>query len=1639
MVDNRHSGASDNPSQVPDALKSPWIPAKEPDCDQVEVLGKELEHYWNEQIKKDGPKQASLAKALFNCFGASFIWAAFWEIVAKCLFGISVAITLGLLIGSIQDYFAANKIPEPDKYSAAQDANGANTTTNNSIQDSNNYTNDLIVLNATAIQPLSGPDTNQSGHTLEWDWNSSETQIIFKSIILFICLCGNIRASQYYLFHSTYIGMKCRLACTYLIYRKTLRISLMTLETTTSGQVINLITNDVNKFDSAFYYVQYIYIAPVHCLVVFTILALFYMGLVPILVTSVLVVVYLGCQVYLGYLFGRWRTESTNKTDERVRAMGELIDSIGIVKMYAWESYFEKSITKMRDAELKVWKKVLCLRAVNLSLFYGVCKLFLMVIFVVYLMMGNTFNAARVFTAITMTNSMRTYLTLFFPYSVAQLSELQVSMERIRQFLILDELRPVQKFPTLIHHKTTTSSRATGSAHLTTTLITAKPAKQESAAKRDTICARFDHNHLLIDRKFAIIFHDVSVSWPKTGHPEASSSPPATVSFDTHHASPSGRLTKVSSATSTTFNEHADSRPTTTKASPPPPPPITTAAANENQTTIFNNLTAHIKHHEFVMIVGRVGSGKSSLLMTLLNELPIQSGSIRINGSLSYASQEPWLFSGTIRENITISWHRQPGRDYRLMPSRLERRYQEVLRICCLDRDIAKMPNGDLTNVGERGSALSGGQKARVNLARALFYEADIYLLDDPLSAVDSAVAKYIFDECFKTFLKRKTVLLVTHQVQLSAPAQKVLLLHDSPDFSYGPATRVLQNLLKQYNLDPSAALPSTSTSEERKVVPVAINEDPAKGKNNVRLEQPKPLKPPLNSVVAVSSTEQSAAQDAPPVGELETDSLNNIKSLQSDELIKSADDTLDVELPDSKRAVQKNSAPVKSPSLRLLAEASVAGDSDSPADLETYLYYRRLAAPLYVIAIFLIFNIFTQFLFNGTDYFLSEWSSSEERHFYRRLEQKQHWLLANETDRVSLDGSGNHGLPSSESTPLIGPYNYRREGIRAADNGTALPIDEDDLDYVQDETGALAAAARASVDARRPSTDPTGLFAGLISARFWDSLTMKDLCLIYMLIIILLLTCSFMRNMIFSHSTFKASIAIHQQTLTGVLYAPMSFYERNTMGAILARFSTDLNIVDDDIPSTAIDVIEMGTNVIGIIIVTAIVSWYNLLPALAVLLVANYFRRCSNEAIARLKQMEAIKRGRVFSHLISTLHGLTTIRVFELNSVMNRRFERAQNEHTHAWYSFLAGRHRLTEVIDATCMVYFAVLLIITDVMIFYGLVEANSVGLLVSQVIILPGPVQWMCRQITEFQSLMTSLVRIRDYVSLKSEQEIMSKPRLTPPKDWPNKGSIKYDKVTLSYVSGSDVLHNISFEIKPGERVGIVGRTGAGKSTIITALFRMTDFRGQIFIDDIDTKMVSLSELRSKISIIPQEPVLFSGSVRHNLDPFNLHKDETIWGALNSVRLKKLVAELDGGLDATVVEGGHNFSAGQRQLICLARAILRQNRILVLDEATANVDPETDAFIQTTIREKFNNCTVLTIAHRLHTIMDSDKVLVLAASELKEFDEPHLLIKANGLLANMVNSTGPESAARLARMAETAYEKRKRAREASSSRQA
>jgi ATP-binding cassette subfamily C (CFTR/MRP) protein 4 len=339
---------------------------------------------------------------------------------------------------------------------------------------------------------------------------------------------------------------------------------------------------------------------------------------------------------------------------------------------------------------------------------------------------------------------------------------------------------------------------------------------------------------------------------------------------------------------------------------------------------------------------------------------------------------------------------------------------------------------------------------------------------------------------------------------------------------------------------------------------------------------------------------------------------------------------------------------------------------------------------------------------------------------------------------------------------------------------------------------------------------------------------------------------------------------------------------------------------------------------------------------------------------------------------------------------------------------------------LDMCCFIYIAIVI----VSFFFTDSSSGNVGLAITQALGLTNIVQLGMRQSAVLENVMTAVERVVEYQSVDPEPAFESEGEKKPPKDWPEKGHIKFKNVSLSYSPDmhEKVLRELEFEIHSQEKIGIVGRTGAGKSSIINALFRLSYLDGTIEIDLRDTQDMGLHDLRSKIAIIPQVPVLFSGTMRYNLDPFDEYPDDKLWSALEEVNLKDVIKNMPAGLNSKISEGGTNFSVGQRQLICLARAIVRENKILVMDEATANVDLETDELIQKTIREKFADCSVLTIAHRLNTIMDNERILVMDAGRCVEFDTPlELLNNTEGIFYGMLKETEKATFESLKKIAE------------------
>ncbi|KAL7548136.1 hypothetical protein ACHAWF_011427 [Thalassiosira exigua] len=498
-------------------------------------------------------------------------------------------------------------------------------------------------------------------------------------------------------------------------------------------------------------------------------------------------------------------------------------------------------------------------------------------------------------------------------------------------------------------------------------------------------------------------------------------------------------------------------------------------------------------------------------------------------------------------------------------------------------------------------------------------------------------------------------------------------------------------------------------------------------------------------------------------------------------------------------------------------------------------------------------------------------------------------------------------------------------------------------------------------------------------------------------------------------HVLIKASQRLHNQMLESVLRSKIVFFDTNPIGRILNRFSADTGVCDETLPLTVYD-FSVGIFVVSGSVVTAVISLPFTLVALPPLL---YFfiklRRVFVKTTRELKRMEGVSRSPIYAMLSEALKGISTIRCNDKTPYLLTKFEEVQNSHSRAYFCFVASSRWFAFQLDIISFSLMSVASIFAVVLNDQGWwkVKPSILGLALTLLIqVSTTNFPWIIRQSAEVANQMISVERIDEFSSLPSEAPLQLASDSSIDEDWPRSASIKVNNITARYRPNlPPCLNGLHFEIGAGQRVGIVGRTGSGKSSLAQALFRILEVEsGFIEIDGLDVKTIGLRKLRSSMSIISQSPVLFSGcTVRQNLDPFSNHSDEEIRDAIQSVQMMNAIDDLPENLNAAVADGGENFSVGQRQLLCLARAILDKNKILVLDEPTANVDIKTDELLQKTIREKFSDATILSIAHRLDTIIDYDVILVLGEGKVLEFGSPANLLAEDGHFSSMVKCTG------------------------------
>jgi ABC-type multidrug transport system fused ATPase/permease subunit len=823
----------------------------------------------------------------------------------------------------------------------------------------------------------------------------------------------------------------------------------------------------------------------------------------------------------------------------------------------------------------------------------------------------------------------------------------------------------------------------------------------------------------------------------------------------------------------------------------------------------ISNVNMEVKPGEIHAVVGATGSGKTSLTLAILDQMDKISGQATVRGKVAYVPQSAWIFSASVRENILF------GRPFE------EKRYAAVLRASCMEKDLESFPEGDLTVLSEGGSNLSGGQKQRISIARGAYANADVYVFDDPLSALDAQVSNELFEKMMLEYLNRKAVVLVMNQLQLLKQCSVVSVIEAGRIVESGFYDRLIQNpsskistMLESYSHDTEKV---ESVAERRK------------------------------SAAVVTS---SAVPMLSPMQHIEGAGLEILEEEKVD-----------------------------MPPKQLGKEVSIS----------TYwAYVRASGTPVFPIVIF-----FCLFLY-GVIEICRMW-----------------WMELWGTN--ALDASG-----------------------------------------------------------------------GIIYVMVFSVLS---------LLLVLLL---FLRTLATQIASTFASKKLHSNLIRKMLRLPIVFYDETQSGMIMDRFSQDFNFVDTKLNLTMDSAAMFLMFFFVFAFLVCMVSPPFIVPLIGLICLYSLVQGYFSKAFRRTTTMDMSGLSQVLNFFSESAAGSASIRAYsKLNDFYGTFNDLLMKSVRPKYVTIYVKRWTFlrTGCIGATVV---GVAMGIISVQRALGFLSSGAAALALAATLALTEILRVIMLVQTELTPQITSLERLLEYTRLHSEAPLEI-PENDPESSWPQKGSIEFKNFTMSYRPDLDpVVRDLTFSVAAGEKIGVVGRTGAGKSSLIMCLFRLVEASGgSVLIDGVDISELGLHRLRQSVSIIPQDPVMFKGTLRFNLDPEGKYDDDAIWGAVESAHLKKLVEKSGKGLEMWIDANGGNLSLGQQQLVCLGRALLEPTKILVMDEASAAVDADTDALIQYTVRTEFADRTILSIAHRLDTIIDFDRILVLELGTISEFASPKELL--------------------------------------------
>ncbi|PWA03531.1 hypothetical protein BB558_000317 [Smittium angustum] len=1296
---------------------------------------------------------------------------------------------------------------------------------------------------------------------------------ILSVAMLLTSVVQSIFMHQY--FHlSFYTGINVKNVLTTAVYKKSLNLSNSARQSMTTGEIFNRMTVDAQRISDIISYVNIVWSGPLQILIA---VALLYNAIGPSAFTGVgIMMIGLPINVIIGRRMQKLQKAQMKNKDRRVRLIDEILSSIKSIKLYAWEPAFIKQTNEVRNEyELKTLKKYGLNYAGQNFIISLMSFLVSFGTFAIYsIFHGKSrgpLTAQMVFVSLSLFNMLQFPLSML-PLSIALAVEANVSAKRMVKLFVSEELQ-------------------NDAVHI------------EEFDREATIASR-DTEGRNTDSELLVQINGGTFTWG--------------------YIKPEGdkkNLVNKSKMTKTEKKEQKEEKKKKKQEKKDKK-----AKKNETQeenlfddTPVISDINFKSYYGELVGIVGLVGSGKSSMISAMLGDMKKLSGSVKMKGRIAYVPQQPWIINSTFRENITF------GQPYD------ETFYTKVIKACELERDVEMLKGGHNAEIGEKGINLSGGQKARVSLARAVYARAHIYLLDDPLSAVDAHVGRNLMRNVIGPtgLLKHKCRILVTHAVQYLPLLDNIYVVDNGRIVEQGTHKELTSNQdgvlfrILGENINEAEDVNTDDKYDEELLESKKINEIESEDTSLTDREISR-----RSSISTIGTAFELLINNSSEDQNMFSTDIPEIQQIQKDGGSESQNS--------SSNGSEKIKKPLAKDDSREGKLIGVEESQTGRVKLSTFLTYVKASTVSgMLIYIFLLFA--SQLLAVMANVWLQIWSNQ------------------------SITKPGLHS-----TTFYILIY---------------------------------------------------GLF-GLVRSIF----------------------ISIQNFSIWVVVAIRAAKKTHSALFQNIMRLPMSFFDTTPLGRVLNRLSKDQETIDNSLPKSFDAWAQSMISVLAALVVISVNFWMFAIAVIPLIVIYYYLYDYYITSSRELKRLESTTRSPIYAQFQETLNGVSTIRSYNHTKRFINHNSTLIVTNTRAQFPYLSLNRWLSVRLEAVggFIIFFSSLFAVVSVYIASrstngSFVSASRVGLAISYSLTITMNLSWGIRQTAELENNIVSVERNKEYSELPTEAPEHI-PDNKPPSEWPDKGEIGFKHYSTRYREGLDlVLKDIDLTIPPGSKVGVVGRTGAGKSSLTLALFRIIEAaEGSIVIDGIDISKLGLVDLRSNLIIIPQDPALFEETLRHNLDPYGQYSDAEIWNALELSRLKPWVLQQSGndssqteksgevsavgvvknnkpkesGLNIRVNQGGTNLSLGQRQLVCLARALLRRAKVLVLDEATAAIDVETDRFIQEVIRSEFKDCTVITIAHRLNTIMDSDYILVLDKGKAVEFDTPgSLLADSNTVFSGLV----------------------------------